>query len=254
MPAHRAATRTRTRRARAAALGGLTLLSVVGPGAGMAFAAGPGDKDCGDFAYQEDAQSVLDQDPSDPHGLDRDHDGVACETLPHEPSPASPPISDIDLGGGASTSTTVSSPEVARPAASSSTARSSTRSSTHSSTHSSRSTDRDCADFSSRQEAQDALDADPSDPDRLDADDDGLACESFDYGDDRTDRTPQHTPDTTPAPVVAQAASDYPVGGVDAGDGSVPADGSDTLTYTLLGAAAVAGAVGARYVGRHRRA
>ncbi|GAA4795842.1 hypothetical protein GCM10023200_34880 [Actinomycetospora chlora] len=245
MPAHRAA--TRTRRARAAALGGLTLLSVVGPGTGMAFAAGNDVYNCGDFDYQEDAQAVLDQDSSDPNRLDGDSDGVACQNLPHRPSSTSP-ISDVDLGGGSSStsggsssSSSGSSHEVTRPASSSSSS---------SSTHTSR--DRDCADFSSRQEAQDALDADPSDPERLDADDDGLACESFDYGDHRSDREDEHV-DTTPAPVVAQAAPQYPVGGVDAGDGSVPADGTDGLTYTLLGAAAVAGAVGVRYVGRHRR-
>ena len=79
MPAHRAA--RRTRRFHVAALGGLTLLAAVGPGAGAAFAAAP-DKDCGDFTYQEDAQAVLDDDTSDPHRLDGDNDGVACQNLP----------------------------------------------------------------------------------------------------------------------------------------------------------------------------
>ena len=40
------------------------------------------DLDCSDFRYQEDAQEELEQDPSDPNGLDRDNDGIACETLP----------------------------------------------------------------------------------------------------------------------------------------------------------------------------
>ncbi|GAA3729576.1 hypothetical protein HDA32_000012 [Spinactinospora alkalitolerans] len=40
------------------------------------------DLDCSDFATQEEAQAVLEQDASDPHDLDRDGDGVACETLP----------------------------------------------------------------------------------------------------------------------------------------------------------------------------
>ena len=45
------------------------------------------DLDClTDFTYQEDAQAVYDQDPSDPNGLDgNDNDGVACEMLPHRP-------------------------------------------------------------------------------------------------------------------------------------------------------------------------
>ncbi|WP_410637887.1 excalibur calcium-binding domain-containing protein [Amycolatopsis sp. lyj-346] len=45
-----------------------------------------GDKNCSDFQYQEDAQAVYDQDPTDPHGLDGDdNDGIACETLKHRP-------------------------------------------------------------------------------------------------------------------------------------------------------------------------
>lgn len=39
------------------------------------------DLDCADFDTQEEAQEAHDEDPSDPHGLDRDDDGVACETL-----------------------------------------------------------------------------------------------------------------------------------------------------------------------------
>lgn len=44
-----------------------------------------GDKDCGDFATHAEAQSffIAQGGPnSDPHRLDADHDGVACETLP----------------------------------------------------------------------------------------------------------------------------------------------------------------------------
>ncbi len=43
--------------------------------------------------------------------------------------------------------------------------------------------DLDCADFSSQAEAQAEFDADPTDPNGLDADSDGEACETFDYGD-----------------------------------------------------------------------
>jgi hypothetical protein len=39
------------------------------------------DLDCSDFATQADAQATLDADPSDPHDLDADHDGYACETF-----------------------------------------------------------------------------------------------------------------------------------------------------------------------------
>jgi hypothetical protein len=44
---------------------------------------GGGDLDCSDFLTQEEAQEVLDQDPSDPNRLDgADQDGVGCESLP----------------------------------------------------------------------------------------------------------------------------------------------------------------------------
>jgi hypothetical protein len=37
---------------------------------------------CDDFATQQEAQAELEADPSDPHGLDADGNGVACEDLP----------------------------------------------------------------------------------------------------------------------------------------------------------------------------
>ena len=40
------------------------------------------DCDCSDFATQEGAQKVLNQFPNDPHQLDRDGNGIACESLP----------------------------------------------------------------------------------------------------------------------------------------------------------------------------
>lgn len=47
---------------------------------GLPFAASAADLDCSDFATQEEAQENLL--PGDPHGLDGDNDGVACEDLP----------------------------------------------------------------------------------------------------------------------------------------------------------------------------
>lgn len=42
-----------------------------------------GDKDCGDFSTHAEAQAFFEaQGPGDPHRLDRDGDGLACETLP----------------------------------------------------------------------------------------------------------------------------------------------------------------------------
>lgn len=46
------------------------------------------DLNCDDFDTQEEAQQQLDEDPSDPHGLDTDGDGVACEDLPSDDSAA----------------------------------------------------------------------------------------------------------------------------------------------------------------------
>ena len=44
-----------------------------------------GDYDCTDFSTQEEAQEFFEDEGgpgSDYHGLDRDKDGIACETLP----------------------------------------------------------------------------------------------------------------------------------------------------------------------------
>jgi hypothetical protein len=40
------------------------------------------DIDCIDFAFQEEAQQVYNQDPSDPYNLDPNGDGFACSSLP----------------------------------------------------------------------------------------------------------------------------------------------------------------------------
>src|SRR4029453_16628734 len=59
--------------------------------------------DCSDFTYQEDAQAQLL--PGDPHGLDADKDGIACEELP--PRPGS--------GAGSPPETTTPPPETTAP-------------------------------------------------------------------------------------------------------------------------------------------
>lgn len=46
------------------------------------------DYDCSDFATQAEAQRVLDAYPGDPFNLDRDRDGVACESLPRASRPS----------------------------------------------------------------------------------------------------------------------------------------------------------------------
>jgi Excalibur calcium-binding domain len=49
------------------------------------------DLNCEDFTYQEEAQAVFDQDPSDPNGLDADNDGIACESFPPRPPEGTTP-------------------------------------------------------------------------------------------------------------------------------------------------------------------
>ncbi|MFC4005103.1 excalibur calcium-binding domain-containing protein [Prauserella oleivorans] len=54
---------------------------------GMSVVAVQQDLDCADFGSQAEAQATLDADPSDPHRLDADNDGIACE----DGTPAPPP-------------------------------------------------------------------------------------------------------------------------------------------------------------------
>ena len=96
--------------------------------------------------------------------------------------------------------------------------------------------DRDCPDFASQAEAQAAFDAVPGDPERLDADNDGQACENYSYSATTTS---------------GQQVSTRPVGAVAAGDGSSSAD-SSALPY-VLGGLAFAGAGGAALAARRTR-
>ncbi|MET9442215.1 excalibur calcium-binding protein [Streptomyces sp. NPDC006610] len=69
------------------ALGTLIAIAAMLPSAATAHAQ---DLDCADFTYREEAQAVLDSDPSDPNRLDEDDgpdDGVACERLPRRGGP-----------------------------------------------------------------------------------------------------------------------------------------------------------------------
>ena len=56
-------------------------LAILGPIAAGS-AAAQGDMNCSDFSTWEEAQAFFEQaGPGDPHGLDRDKDGIACEGL-----------------------------------------------------------------------------------------------------------------------------------------------------------------------------
>ncbi len=141
-----------SRRARLAALAAAVSAVLAVGTAGTAVAAA--DLDCGDFTYQEDAQAVLDGDPSDPHDLDgTPADGRACELRPRRPTGPGDPEAPGTTPPRAPTAAALAatSPEPA--------------------------TDRDCADFGTQAEAQAALDGRGGDPERLDADADRVACE-----------------------------------------------------------------------------
>jgi hypothetical protein len=137
--------------------------------------------------------------------------------------------------------------------------------------------DRDCPDFASQAEAQAALDSAVGDPERLDANGDGVACESQ-FGeesggspdeepaaDDAQDEPAQEEPaaeepsEDEPAAEPAGADDDEqiaiaPRGGVATGDGS--GSGSDlpvALVIGSFGAAAVGVAAGAMAPTARRR-
>lgn len=57
----------------------LTLLSMLVMLVFVPAAFAQADLDCANFATQEEAQATFDTDPSDPNGLDRDDDQLACE-------------------------------------------------------------------------------------------------------------------------------------------------------------------------------
>lgn len=146
----------------AAALSGALVVAM----AGTALAA---DLDCSDFEFREDAQTVLDADRSDPNrldgGSDGPADGVACESLPSRGSAddrADDRADDeaSDSGDDDSLATT----PAADPDGDSEEDKDSDG-------------DRDCPDFSSQAAAQAALTARTDDPEELDSDDDGIACE-----------------------------------------------------------------------------
>jgi hypothetical protein len=114
--------------------------------------------------------------------------------------------------------------------------------------------DRDCADFASQAEAQEALDGTVGDPERLDANDDGVACESYFREAAATSAAPSTAPSRTSAPEAdedeeAEEGDEegqvkvLPQGGVDTGDGSTDQPASATALIALAGMGLVAAGV-----------
>lgn len=113
---------------------------------------GNADLDCADFGSREEAQAALDEGPQDPSGLDADGDGIACEELfsasPTEAAPTTQQYeqsSDVDCIGLVESSATAAQPGTGPGLA--------------------------------QERAQAILNEDPTDPNGLDADGDGVACE-----------------------------------------------------------------------------
>jgi hypothetical protein len=132
------------------------------------------DQNCSDFPSQAAAQQHLREDPSDPDGLDRDNDGIACESNP-SPYDKQP----VDRSGGSAPPPTSPPPTSPRPTSPPPTSPPATQPASAAPRQPSSSDgDLDCPDFESQAAAQEHLRADPSDPDRLDADNDGVACET----------------------------------------------------------------------------
>ncbi len=153
------------------------------------------DRDCPDFAGPAEAQAALDAGVGDPERLDADNDGIACEDHFGERVAAT------------STEVSATTPPVTTPIAARNAALA----------------DRDCPDFASQSEAQAALDASADDPERLDRDGDGIACEdqfgeqamtSPDDGDADDSATTANSSDA------GRQVTIVPRGAVDTGDGS----------------------------------
>ena len=226
----------------AAALAVATLLAAVTALLVLPGIAHAKDHDCRDFATQEDAQAYFDAQSGDPDNLDSNGDGVACESLPRRSSggpttattttttttkttPTATTTSATAAPVGYSTATTTTSTTEETTASTTTSTTTATTSGSDSGSGSNSDSDsesdsesdsdddssssdtagddRDCADFASQADAQAALVADLSDPDHLDADVDGIACEDH-FGD------------------AGQQVQVHPSGGVDTGGG--PAD------------------------------
>src|ERR671918_823450 len=65
----------------------------------------------------------------------------------------------------------------------------------------------DCASFGSQQSAQVELDSDPSDPNNLDSDGNGIACDNYPYGTSSSVAASTPVPSTVPLDTPSASAS-----------------------------------------------
>jgi hypothetical protein len=130
------------------------------------------DRDCEDFETQEEAQAVLDEDPTDPNNLDPNRDGIACALLP------SAGTGDADSGSDATSEQEADSQDQTQEErrAARRTARQQDEEATPTEEETAAVT---CDDFETAEDAQAAFDADPEGLTALDADGNGIACEEL---------------------------------------------------------------------------
>jgi Excalibur calcium-binding domain len=108
--------------------------------------------------------------------------------------------------------------------------------------------DLDCSDFATQAEAQASFNSTPGDPNDLDRDDDGIACEALPGSSGAEAVSEDDTVLGDDTDTEDDQVSTQPEGAVEAGDGSTTADGS-ALPY-VLGGLAFAGAGGAAVAAR----
>ncbi len=179
------------------------------------------DQDCSNFVYQQEAQAHLNADRSDPDNLDFDNDGLACEDELPQLLTSGPQTSQIQQLPG-----DPAPPTVPRPAAGSVPPLSSPTVTPIGPD------DQSCADFANQDDAQAHLNADLSDPDVLDEDDDGFACEGL------------------PRRSGAAAATN---GSNGKAKSSIPATGNGDMTYLMILCAGAALLMGGNLLGEGAR-
>lgn len=186
-------------------LAGFSLLGPASVAFALVEAPAVGDLDCKDFKFQEEAQAVFNANPADPHNLDGDGNGIACESLPKR-------------GNVATRTVTPTVPPIVTETKPPSTG--------------AKFEDKDCGDFPTQAAAQAELKKNPRDPHKLDGDHDGYACESR-FGE------PARSGQVKVKPVGGVAT-----GGGEAGEpsGGLMAIGAVALTGAVLLAGTAAGA------------
>jgi hypothetical protein len=167
------------------------------------------DLDCEDFQTQEEAQTVLEEDPADPNNLDPNGDGIACALLPA--------ASDLNAEEG-----DTAAEQEAETGNLTREERRAARQAEQQQNEEGQAVNEaaetpTCADFATAEEAQAAYDADPEGLAGLDADGNGVACEELlnvepaaDEASTAERRRNRRNQEEEPAPVEVDVVVDEP--------------------------------------------